>query len=285
VRGVLLLAHGSPESLDEMDAYLTRVRGGRAPSPELVREMRQNYAAIGGRSPLKDITRAQAEALGLLLGIPVSFAMRHSSPSIEETLQRMVAEGVREVVALPLAPQYSSLSVKKYEEAVVSASPPTLEVRFVRSFCEEPALLSAFAEKVQKALEGAPDAVVFTAHSLPERVVREGDPYADEVARTARGVASLAGVGRYEIAYQSAGRTPEPWLGPTLEECLDELREKGARRVLVVPVGFVSDHTEILYDIDIKAASFARERGLEILRTESLNSSPAFIRALARIVG
>jgi ferrochelatase len=193
--------------------------------------------------------------------------------------------GVRELVAVPMAPQYSTLSVAKYGEAVEAARPPEIEVRFVRSWHDHPGLLDAFAEKLRAARAAGPwDRVLFTAHSLPMRVVTQGDPYPDEVAATARGVAERAGVSEYGRAYQSAGRTPEPWLGPPLEEALATAAADGARRVLAVPVGFVCDHTEILFDIDVQAAQAARRLGIEVGRTESLNTSPAFIRALADLV-
>ncbi len=286
MKAVLLLAHGTPESLDDMPEYLSRVRGGRPPSPELIEEMRGNYGAIGGRSPLTDITRAQAAALSSALGGTAVFVgMRNWRPYIADALQAAAAAGVREMLAVPMAPQYSTLSVAKYGEAVEAARPPEMEVRFVRSWHDHPGLLDAFAEKVRAARAAAEwDRVLFTAHSLPMRVVEQGDPYPDEVAATARGVAQRAGVSAYTRAYQSAGRTPEPWLGPPLEEALATAAAEGARRVLAVPVGFVCDHTEILFDIDIQAAQAARRLGLEIGRTESLNTSPTFIRALADLV-
>jgi protoporphyrin/coproporphyrin ferrochelatase len=286
MKGVLLLAHGTPESLDDMPEYLTRVRGGRPPSPELVEEMRGNYAAIGGRSPLTDITRAQADALASRLGgTPVYVGMRNWRPFVADTLREAAAAGVTEMRAVPMAPQYSTLSVAKYGEAVEAARPPGMEVRFVRSWHDHPGLLDAFAETLRQSLAGASwDRVVFTAHSLPLRVVAQGDPYPDEVAATARGVAERAGVSTFARAYQSAGRTPEPWLGPSLEEALASAAREGARRVLFVPVGFVCDHTEILFDIDVQAAEAARRLGIEIGRTPSLNTSPSFIRALADLV-
>jgi protoporphyrin/coproporphyrin ferrochelatase len=286
MRAVLLLAHGTPESLDDMPEYLRRVRGGRPPSAELIAEMRGNYAAIGGRSPLTEITLAQASALASALGgVPVYVGMRNWRPYIADVLAEAAAAGVREIVALPMAPQYSTLSVAKYDEAVEAARPPAVEVRFVRSWHHHPGLLEAFAEKLRESLRSGPwDRVVFTAHSLPTRVVEQGDPYADEVAATARGVARLAGVTDYVRAYQSAGRTPEPWLGPSVEEALATAAAEGARRVLIAPIGFVCDHTEILFDIDVQAAQAARRLGIEIARTDSLNTSPTFIRALADLV-
>ena len=283
---VLLLAHGTPESLDDMPEYLTRVRGGRPPSPELIQEMRGNYGAIGGRSPLTDITRAQAAALSSALGgTPVYVGMRNWRPFVAEALAEADAAGVRELVAIPMAPQYSTLSVAKYGEAVEASRPSGMQVRFVRSWHGHPGLLDAFAEKLRAALQaGKWDRVLFTAHSLPLRVVAQGDPYPDEVAATARGVAERAGVSAYACAYQSAGRTPEPWLGPPLEEALATAAAEGTRRVLAVPVGFVCDHTEILFDIDVQAAQAARRLGIELGRTESLNTSALFIRALADLV-
>jgi ferrochelatase len=286
MKAVLLLAHGTPESLDDMPEYLRRVRGGRPPSPELIEEMRGNYAAIGGRSPLTDITFAQASALASTLGgLPVYVGMRNWRPYIAEVLAEAAAAGVTDIVAVPMAPQYSTLSVAKYGEAVEAARPSTVAVRFVRSWHDHPGLLEAFAEKVRGSLRsGTWDRVVFTAHSLPMRVVDQGDPYPDEVAATARGVARLAGLTDFARAYQSAGRTPEPWLGPSVEEALATAAAEGARRVLIVPVGFVCDHTEILFDIDVQAAQAARRLGIEIARTDSLNTSPTFIRALADLV-
>lgn len=286
MRGVLLLAHGTPDSIDEMPEYLTRVRG-RPPSPELLAEMRRNYAAIGGRSPLTDVTRAQAEALRRTLGdgTPVYVGMRNWRPFVADALAEAARDGARELVAVPLAPQFSALSVGKYREAVEAGTPAGIAVRFVGAWHDHPGLIEAFAERVRAALARGPrDAVVFTAHSLPERAMREGDPYVEQVGATAAGVAAAAGLAAWRLAWQSAGRTPEPWLQPTLEEALEALAAERKKRVLVVPVGFVSDHTEILYDIDVQAAAFARERGIDLARTESLNTSPTFIRSLADVV-
>lgn len=284
--GVLLAAHGTPESLDEMEEYLRLVRGGRPPSAELVEEMRHNYASIGGRSPLTDITNAQAAALRAELGdVPVFVGMRNWRPFIADAVERAQRAGVDDLVVVPMAPQYSSLSVAKYRHAVEAALPSGMNMRFVDSWHTDPGLLDAFAERVREALARGPaDTVVFTAHSLPVRVIEEGDPYADQVKATAAGVAARAGLAEYEQAWQSAGRTPEPWLGPSLDERLDALAGQGRAQVLVAPIGFVCDHTEILYDIDVQAQQVAQTRGLTLRRTESLNTLPAFIRALAEVV-
>ena len=283
---VLLMAHGTPASLDEMPEYLRLVRGGRPPSDDLIAEMRHNYAAIGGRSPLTDITRAQRDALQERLGpgIPVAAGMRNWTPFIAEAIEALVAAGARRLIGIPLAPQFSTLSVGKYVDAARAALPDGIRFDPVESFHLHPLLIDAFAERLCAAQPEPDERIVFTAHSLPVKVVESGDPYAEEIAATARAVAERAGVARFERAYQSAGRTPEPWIGPDLGAVIEQLSRSGARKVLVVPIGFVCDHTEILYDIDIQAARIAREAGTALRRTESLNTSPTFIRALEDIV-
>jgi len=283
---VLLMAHGTPSSLDEMPEYLKLVRGGRPPSPELVEEMRRNYAAIGGRSPLTDLTMAQADALRARLGadVPVAVGMRNWRPFIKDALEDLVRQGATRIVGVPMAPQFSTLSVQKYVDAARAALPAGVQFDAVTSYHAHPRLLEAFAGRVRAASVREDETVVFTAHSLPVRVIEGGDVYANEVAATARGVADLAGIGRFETAYQSAGRTPEPWIGPDLSELIAARAAAGARRFLIVPVGFVCDHTEILFDVDVQAAGAAREAGATLRRTESLNTSPAFIDALEEIV-
>jgi protoporphyrin/coproporphyrin ferrochelatase len=279
------MAHGTPSSLDEMPEYLRLVRGGRPASDELIHEMRENYAAIGGRSPLTDITEAQAAALRDRLGpgIPVAVGMRNWKPFIKTALEELAAAGVTRVIGIPLAPQFSSLSVQKYIDAARSALPDGMQFESVESFHTHPLLLDAFAERIWSAQPKPDELVIFSAHSLPERVIASGDRYADEVAETANAVAARVGIRKYERAYQSAGRTPEPWIGPTLEQVIDE-RSVNTRKFLVVPIGFVCDHTEILFDIDVQAARVAREFATTLRRTESLNTSPTFIAMLDDIV-
>jgi len=269
-----------------MPEYLRLVRGGRPPSDDLIAEMRHNYAAIGGRSPLTDITRAQRVALQERLGpgIAVAAGMRNWTPFIAEAIEALVAAGARRLIGIPLAPQFSTLSVRKYVDAARAALPDGIRFDPVESFHLHPLLIDAFAERLCAAQPEPDERIVFTAHSLPVKVVESGDPYAEEIAATARAVAERAGVARFERAYQSAGRTPEPWIGPDLGTVIEQLSRRGARKVLVVPIGFVCDHTEILYDIDIQAARIAREAGTALRRTESLNTSPTFIRALEDIV-
>jgi ferrochelatase len=279
------MAHGTPSSLDEMPEYLTLVRGGRPPSDELVAEMRHNYAEIGGRSPLTDITEAQAVALRARLGpdVPVGVGMRNWSPFIKEALAGLAAAGVTRVIGIPMAPQFSSLSVQKYIDAATGALPDGVTFEAVQSYHAHPRLLEAFAERVRAAQPQPGELVVFTAHSLPKRVIDAGDRYADDVTATARGVAERAGIARHAQAYQSAGRTPEPWIGPDLGQLIDE-RSATVRKFLVVPIGFVCDHTEILFDIDIQAARTAREFATSLRRTESLNTSKLFIDLLEDLV-
>jgi protoporphyrin/coproporphyrin ferrochelatase len=283
---VLLMAHGTPASLADMPEYLKVVRGGRPPSPELIEEMTHNYNAIGGRSPLTDITLAQADALAKRLGtaVPVVVGMRNWHPYIKEAMHQLSTKNVDRVIGLPLAPQFSTLSVQKYMDAAATALPAGAIFEPVRTFHAHPLLLQAFAERVRDAAPRPNEAVVFTAHSLPTRVIEGGDVYANEVAATAKGVAALAGIERYDVAYQSAGRTPEPWIGPDLSELVAARAAEGQRAFLVVPVGFVCDHTEILFDIDVQAAQAARQAGATLRRTESLNTSPTFIAALEAIV-
>jgi ferrochelatase len=199
-------------------------------------------------------------------------------------MREIEAIGVGRVIAIPLAPQFSTLSVQKYIDAAQASLPAGVEFVCVRSFHNQPLLIEAFAERVVAARREPDEEVVFTAHSLPQRVAAGGDPYPREVAETAKGVAARAGISTYGTAYQSAGRTPEPWLGPDLSDYVRERAAAGARKILVVPIGFVCDHTEILFDVDVQAAAAAREAGVVLRRTQSLNTSPTFIRALAALV-
>lgn len=284
---VLLMAHGTPESLDEMPAYLAQVRGGRPPSPELIAEITANYAAIGGRSPLTDITLRQRNALRERLGaeVRVLVGMRNWKPYIADALRALAGGDVARVIGIPLAPQFSTLSVQKYLDAATAALPPGIAFECVPSYHAHPLLLDAFAERVRES--GAPRAgeeVIFTAHALPERVIRDGDPYRDQVEATAQGVAERVGLSEWHLAFQSAGRTPEPWIGPDIGQAIRERAAAGVKRLLLVPIGFVCDHTEILFDLDIQAAGVARDAGVALRRTASLNTSPTFIALLADLV-
>ena len=285
---VLLMAHGTPESVDQIPDYLRLVRGGREPSVELIEEITRNWNAIGGRSPLTDITRQQGEALQARLAadgldVPVFVGMRNWHPFIADAIREIVLTGARRIVGIPMAPQFSTLSVQKYMDAAKAALPEGTEFSCVRSFHVHPLLIDAFADRVRAERPRTDEDIVFTAHSLPQRVAAAGDPYPNEVMATATAVASRCGIASFQTAYQSAGRTPEPWLGPDLSELVRQRARAGVRNMLVVPIGFVCDHTEILFDIDVQAAGAAREVGLELRRTQSLNTSAIFIRALAAL--
>jgi ferrochelatase len=284
--GVLLMAHGTPSSLDEMPEYLRLVRGGRPPSAELIEEMESNYRAIGGRSPLTDITLAQAAALEARLDgqFQVAVGMRNWRPFIKDALADLAAAGVTRVIGVPMAPQFSTLSVQKYIDAATSALPQGVAFDSVQSFHLHPLLIDAFADRLRAATPAPAERVIFTAHSLPSRVIEAGDRYADQVAETARAVAERAGVAAFDLAYQSAGRTPEPWIGPELGALVRERALAGTKSFLVAPIGFVCDHTEILFDIDLQAAATAADAGATLRRTESLNTSPIFIAMLEDLV-
>ena len=283
---VLLMAYGGPGSLEEVEPYLRDVRGGRATAPELVAEITERYARIGGRSPIRERTEAQARALQDALGPawPVYVGMRHWHPFIAETVDRMVARGVRRAVAIVLAPHYSALSVGAYEKKLLEAARGRLDLALVRSWGDHPQFLEAVAERVRQALQRfpAPGAVqvLFTAHSLPERILAAGDPYADELQASAAAVARLAGVDAWRFAYQSAGATPEPWLGPEAGAVMTALAAT-RKDFLIVPIGFVSDHVEVLYDVDIAYRGLAERLGVRLERTDSLNDNARLVAALA----
>ncbi len=285
-QAVLLLAHGAPERLDEIDEYLLNVRSGRPLPPHVVEEIRQRYAIIGGGSPLRKLTSRQAEALQRQLGVPVYVGMRNWTPYIRDTIRRMADDGVTHAVAICMAPQYSNMSVGFYirrtKEALEQAG-ATIEMRWVETFHRHPLLIAAFAERLRRLIDGAPQRVLFTAHSLPERVVAGGDPYDAEVRGTAGAVAASVGLARWDFAYQSQGLTDEKWLGPTVESRIDEFAAAGVKEFVLAPIGFVCDHVEILYDVDVLFRNYAGNRGVALLRPESLNDSPLFIEALAAI--
>ena len=210
--------------------------------------------------------------------------MSNWHPFIKDALADLARAGTDRVIGIPLAPQFSALSVRKYVDRATAALPAGISFEAVRSFATHPLLIQAFAERVLEAQPQGDEDIVFTAHSLPVRVIESGDPYADELGATARDVAARAGIAAYAIAYQSAGRTPEPWIGPDVSDLIRQRAAGGRRRFLAVPVGFVCDHKEILFDIDVEAASVARECGATVRRTESLNTSPSFIAMLEDLV-
>ena len=298
--GILLLAHGGPDSIEDIEPFLANIRGGKPFPPKLLEEIKRRYRLIGSRSPLLELSRRQAAALEKELNATgercrVYLGMRNWNPFIRETMGEIAKDGVGRLIAMCLAPQNSRMSVGLYFKRVreaqeeVGLKTPTT---FVESWHREPLLLDAFAEKLREALaafpsvetEHGPPLVVFTAHSLPEKILAEGDSYDRETKETAAAVAERLSLTNWRFAYQSQGATADPWLGPTVESTIEELSKAGCRRVLIAPIGFVSDHVEILYDIDIGFRQYAEKRKITLRRIESLNDSPAFIRAMASVV-
>jgi len=283
-QGVLLVAHGAPERVEDVEEYLGYVRGGRPGSPEVLAAVRSRYIAIGGGSPLLRWTRAQAEALERLLGLPVFFGMRNWHPFLRETMDQVREAGIDRLAAVCLAPQFSELSVGLYirrtREAAAAAGVGA-EIVWATSFHTEPLLIAAYAERLQPMLPA--EKMLFTAHSLPQQALAAGDPYETECRATAAAVAERAGIAQWDFAFQSQGLTGGQWLGPTVESCLDRYAAAGVREVAIDPVGFVADHVEVLFDIDILFREYAAARGIALRRPESLNDSATFTAALAEV--
>jgi ferrochelatase len=277
---VILMAYGSPERPEDIRPYLEDIREGRPVSDEAVDELTERYRRIGGRSPLDEITERQRAALERELGVPVYVGMKHWRPRIADAVEAALAGGAGLVVGLVLAPHYSALSIAGYRERLEAALGGRAQLLFVESWHDHGPFLDVLAARVR----GTDAHVVFTAHSLPERILALGDPYRDQLLETSRLVAARAGLGAWSFAFQSESPTGEPWLGPDILEELDALHARGVREVLVCPVGFVSDHLEILWDLDVEARERAAELGLKLERIDSLNDDPAFIGALAALV-
>jgi protoporphyrin/coproporphyrin ferrochelatase len=294
---ILLMAYGSPNSLDEVGEYLRQVRGGRSPTPEEVERLKDRYRQVGGKTPLLKITLAQAKALEEKLqseriDSKVSIGMKHWHPFIEDVVEKIVSDGSASIVGLALAPHYSRLSIGGYSDAVRRALARIgrrVPFAMVESWHDQQSLISALSRRVSDRLEkfDEPDraVVLFTAHSLPKKFVADDDPYWSQLQETSRLVASRSGIKSWDFAFQSAGHPIESWLGPSIKEKIAELSGKGFRELLVCPVGFVSDHLEILYDLDIEAKSYAATLSLRLDRTASLNDDPELIDAIATRLG
>jgi ferrochelatase len=290
---VLVMAYGTPKALDDVEAYYTDIRGGKPPSPERLAELTERYRAIGGRSPLLEITFAQARGISERAGVPSVVGQKHAAPFITDAIGTLADAGVERAIGLVLAPHYSSMSVGDYARRAERAAEEHRwggRLDMVDSWHLERGYISWLAARVQEALRRVPPevrdrtTVVFTAHSLPARILDAGDPYPRQLHETGHAVAARARLRRWRVAWQSAGRTAAPWLGPDILEVLDALAEEGARGVVVCPCGFVADHLEILYDLDIEAAGRARSLGLSLERTASPNDDPAFLDVLAAVV-
>lgn len=286
---VLLMAYGGPANLDEVEPYLLDVRGGRPTSPELVEEIKGRYARIGGGSPIQKLTEAQAAGAQRTLGerFAVYVGMRHWHPFIRDAVARILADGHRRAVGIVLAPHYSAMSVGAYQKQLLDAAAGRLDAALVRSWGDHPKFLDLVAQRVAQALQRFPSPravqVLFTAHSLPERILASGDPYPAELRASAAAVAERAGLAAWHFAFQSAGATPEPWLGPEAGALMTDLAGQGHRAFLIVPIGFVCDHVEILYDVDVVYRALAERLGVRLERTTSLNDDPLLVGTLAEL--
>jgi len=296
--GVFLMAHGAPESTDDIPAYLKQIRGGKESTTETIQIICDRYKQIGGKSPLREITAELAQRLENFLNqggkqFKVYVGMRNWDPYISDEVNRMKKDGVEKVIALCLAPQFSTWSTKLYFEAFTKAlkncGGEKINVHYIASWANHPLLIDVFAEKYREAIKKLepekPESIhtIFTAHSIPSESIELGDPYDEEFNKTVELLVANVKPKYWYKAYQSQGMIPVPWLGPTVESVLDKISRIGSKTVLIVPVGFVCDHVEILFDIDIEFKEYAEAKKLKLYRTESLNYSSTYIEALAAI--
>ncbi len=290
------MAYGTPSTPEDVEAYYTRIRHGRAPSPELLADLVRRYDAIGGTSPLAERTAAQVAGIAGALDelapghYDVRFGSKYEPPLLEETAVSFRDDGFNLVIGLVLAPHSSSMSTDQYMSRARAALGPDVEFIEIGAWYEAPGFLELIARRVNDALATIPESrhatteVIFSAHSLPEKILAQGDRYPDQLRDSAARAAELAGLDRFDIAWQSAGRTADPWIGPDILVVLREKRAQGTSDVVSCPIGFVADHLEVLFDIDIEAQGVAKEIGLNLVRTSSLNDDPAFVSILAQVV-
>jgi ferrochelatase len=292
------MAYGGPNSLEEIPGYLSDIRSGRPTTPSVLEEITNNYRHIGGRSPLLEISQRQVAAVAEQLDQDLYrcyLGMRHWAPWIEEVVGNMIDDGVTHAVSIVLAPHFSKLSVAKYQAKIADGLDMYrgyIQFKHIASYHDVPLLIQALANRVRQGLERWPEVqrdgvhVVFSAHSLPVRIQKMGDPYDSQLRETARLVAAVAGLDdrNWSWSYQSAGRSPEPWLGPQLEEHIEDLAAQGIKDIISIPVGFVSDHVEILYDIDMQARAVAQAHGVRLERPPALNDDPLYIQALVDLI-
>lgn len=298
--GVLVMSYGTPESLDQVEAYYTHIRRGNPPSPEQLHELTARYEAIvGGFFPLRENTNKQVKGLENTLRTEhpeLEFVcyqgLKHAQPYVEDGVEQMVKDGITEAIGVVLAPHYSTMSVGGYvKRAKDKADTLGLKIDFVLDYHLHPKLLEALHTRVDKALEKFSDVdrgevrVIFTAHSLPEKILEMKDPYPDQLLATSKAISERIGLTNWQFGWQSAGQTAMPWLGPDILDVLRKIqKEEGVKNVLLCPIGFVSDHLEVLYDIDIEAQALAKELGLHVERTESLNTDPLYLETLSNVV-
>ncbi|WP_394848316.1 ferrochelatase [Pendulispora brunnea] len=284
---VVLFSHGTVENLDDLHGFVTNIRRGRPPPKEVVDELRHRYQAIGGRSPLGDITRELARLVEARLGLPTRMAMRMWHPYPEEVLAQLAGEGIERVIVVPLAQHSTPAYAEAMDRAAAKVGKP-LEVRCAKNWGASPDLTAAFAESIGEAWNAlaedvrAKATVVMTAHSVPMSVIQSGDPYEREVRKSAEAIGRALGV-PYEVAFQSQGMGGGEWLGPDLPSTLDALASRGQKHALFAAIGFLSDHVEVLYDLDIEAAALGRARGLTTSRAASLNVAPRFVDAIVGV--
>jgi protoporphyrin/coproporphyrin ferrochelatase len=279
---VVLMAYGSPERLDDVPAYYADIRGGRPIAPENLADLVERYRRLGieDANPLNAITEETRAALEERLALPVFTGMKHWAPRIADAAEAALAAGAATIVGLVLAPHYSRMSIGGYRQQLEEAIAGRGEVAFVESWGREPGFVDLLADRVR----GTAAHVVFTAHSLPARILEEGDPYEAQLMATATAIAERATLGEWSFSYQSESPTGEPWLGPDILDHLADLHSRGVTDVLLCPIGFVADHLEIRWDLDIEARDRARELGLNLERIEMPNDDPAFVATLATIV-
>ncbi len=296
--GLLVMSYGTPASLDEVEAYYTHIRRGNPPSPEKLQELKDRYQAIGGVSPLTEITQSQVRELERFLNetseeysFKAYSGMKHVDPFIADAVAKMAQDGITEAVGIVLAPHYSVMSVGAYNKyAAEAAQAHGIALQLVDSYHLEPKLIEALVIRVKECLNKFPTErqsevkVLYTAHSLPEKILEMGDPYANQLRETAEAISNRVGVTNWETGWQSAGQTAVPWLGPDLLDKMQLLKDEGVSNLIISPIGFVSDHLEVLYDIDIEAQNLATELGMHVERTSSLNTDPLFIQALASAI-
>ena len=296
-RGVLLMAYGTAAGSDDVRRYYTHIRHGHPPTPEQLEDLLSRYQAIGGVSPLADITRQQAEALQRELdqregegAYSVVLGMKHSPPFIADGVQTLLERRIFEAAALVLAPHYSAMSVGAYLEEALLAKPRTLELRPIRSWADHPRLIDILRRRIAAVSKRFTDRerenlpIIFSAHSLPQRILTAKDPYPAELKKTGDLTAAALHTKNYTFSWQSAGRTREPWMGPDILEKLTRMHRDGFNQAIICPCGFVADHLEVLYDLDIQAQEHAQAFGMHIERTPALNADPDFIGLLADLV-
>lgn len=290
------MAYGTPTTPADVEAYYTRIRHGRPPTAELLKELSDRYQDIGGTSPLAQRTAAQVAAIAAALearaagAFDVRFASKYEPPMIEDVAPGFARDGITKVIGLVLAPHSSSMSTDQYMARARESLGADVALTEIGAWWDQPGFLELIAQRVLDALALVPaqrlatTEVIFSAHSLPEKILAQGDTYPEQLRESAAGAARIAGITNWDLAWQSAGRTADTWIGPDILQVLRAKREAGLTDIVSCPIGFVSDHLEVLYDIDIQAQGLARELGLHLVRTASLNDDPAFIAVLADLV-